>query len=96
MGYHPIPPNKSHDHSHAARGVRAIFIMHPSILNRSFLRPAIFLAAIALIAPAATAGAAEPAPAAQPRIATVILSPDEAVQKELKELDRILDVNPKF
>ena len=70
--------------------------MHPSILNRSFLRPAIFLAAIALIATAATAGAAEPAPAAQPGIATVILSPDEAVQKELKELDRILDVNPKF
>ena len=66
------------------------------MLSRSFLKPAFFLAAIALVSAAVTVGAAEPAAPAEPKIAAVILSPDEAVQKELEELDRILIVNPKF
>lgn len=60
------------------------------------LQPVLFLGAIALVAMTAAIGAAQPALPVEPKIAAVILSPDEAVQKELIELDRILVVNPKF
>jgi len=66
------------------------------MLSRSFLRPGFFPVFAAFVFAAATVGAAEPVAPAEPKIAAVILSPDEAVQKELEELDRLLVVNPKF
>jgi hypothetical protein len=44
----------------------------------------------------ATLAAAEPTPPAAPKVAVPIVSSDEAVKKELMELDRVLDANPKF
>jgi len=65
------------------------------MLSRSFLRPGFFLVFAALVFAVVAGGAAEPATPAEPKIATVILSPDESVHKELEELDRLLVVNPK-
>ena len=70
--------------------------MHPFLLSRSFLRPGLLLVFAAFVFATVTAGAAETATPTEPKIAAVILSPDEAVQKELEELDRLLVVNPKF
>jgi hypothetical protein len=61
-------------------------------------RPAFLRIALALIsAMAAHAAAESPPPAAAPKVATPIVSSDAVVQKNLAELDRVLDTsNAKF
>lgn len=68
------------------------------MLNFSFpAKPVFFGALITLVSAVATLNAAEVTPPVAPRSATPIITSDEAVQKNLVALDRLLDVsNPKL
>ena len=63
-------------------------------MNPSFARASFWLAAAALFAVTPLVRAADPAPAPDVINGVPIVSADDAVQKELLSLDRLLDTNP--
>ena len=65
--------------------------MNPSKRSLSFPSQLGFLAAIALASVAASLVAADATPPGAPQVATPIVSSDEATQKNLADLDRLLD-----
>lgn len=60
------------------------------------IRPDFLRLAVALVSTVATLAAGDSVPPATPKVAVPVVSSDEAVQKELAELDRRLDSNPKL
>lgn len=89
------PPQKSCRVSRVAGNkiARILKNMNPSPRRLPFPSKLGFMAVIALASTAATLATAEPTPPAAPEVTVPIVSSDEAVQKELRELDRLLDTS---